>query len=48
MNNELFFYMLKHQQEWAKAYKEQRAARSLEKNRAEKRRARDATLIRYF
>ena len=44
MDKEKFLYIVNHQQEWAEEYKRQRAERKLEKNRAEKKRAKEALL----
>jgi hypothetical protein len=46
MDKEKFIYITNHQQEWAKEYKRQRAVIRLEKNRAEKKRAKEA--LRYL
>jgi hypothetical protein len=46
MDDNTFQYILKHQHEWAAIYNRERAVRKLEKNRAEKQRAKDALI--YF
>jgi hypothetical protein len=44
MDKEMFLFITNHQQEWAEEYKRQRAVKRLEKNRAEKKRAKEALI----